>query len=410
MSKSNLEKRIRRIAKSDGVTKEVIFGLKEWGGDYAPSLKFAYRVIRAIWKNRNDVEVDWELKDFKELYYGEEDYLRIPRGEGKLAFLPQIIAFENKDEIPVDRIFADLDSSRGNLLFEPHTDLDWKEHREVKKYLAITSSRWTEVLAKAKANSKCFDGTNCRLLNFRVEEREGEKSLHLICQKVSYFYYMQTNLLLDWKRHKDSVSLRERLLNENQGRLEPLERSPLGNNLGINYLIFTLDGKLIVPQRATEKYVKFRARQFTPSASGTIEPRDLVGEPIDTVAPFWQETELELGISPEMVEGKATFLGITRELIRGGEPELFFFAQVQLDESAIQERILMARENDEILDQNAAFFDFGDFYERPVSSQSERERFCYLFQNFLEEYSDLASIPLLTAMALWFRYKTNCYE
>lgn len=93
--------------------------------------------------------------------------------------------------------------------------------------------------AKEHEHNLLFDGENARLIGV------SEKSLRF--QGCSYFDYVSTNLALDYPLDVGG-SLRKQV--HAQGRLEPLEASMLANSCGVNGLVFSRDGQLIIQHRS----------------------------------------------------------------------------------------------------------------------------------------------------------------
>lgn len=114
-----------------------------------------------------------------------------------------------------------------------------------------------------KCQGAYYNDENLRLIGISKKN----KKLVLEVQPVEYQWYVHTNLVLDAKIGK-SVTLREFL--HAHGKLG---ESPLANNLGINILVFTADGSLIIKKR---KKVAFRMGELDPSASGTLCLTDLL--------------------------------------------------------------------------------------------------------------------------------------
>src|SRR5690625_1156566 len=66
-------------------------------------------------------------------------------------------------------------------------------------------------------------------------------------QPVFYETYLRTNMMMDYKED-GKQSLRE--MYHANGKLEPLEQSVFDNHLGINVLLFTNQGELILMERS----------------------------------------------------------------------------------------------------------------------------------------------------------------
>jgi hypothetical protein len=97
------------------------------------------------------------------------------------------------------------------------------------------------------------------------------------------------------------------------------------------------------------------------------------------------------------------FLGITRELIRGGTADMFFFAQTNLSEKDVIEKWKEARDRWE--SKKLIFFNFGSIARDDLNSQTKKCEFLWKVADFIDKYIDQSSIPLLTSVALWVKYR-----
>ena len=119
---------------------------------------------------------------------------------------------------------------------------------------------------------------------------------------------------------------------------------------------------------------------------------------VDRVRELWEE----VGIRTQEIKGY-TFLGITRELHRGGMPELFYAVDVELSKREILERY---HRDDEGL---VSAVDFGRFARRlPPDGQDVHQNAppppLQGFVKKIEQATGAAiSIPFLTNLVLWYR-------
>jgi len=150
--------------------------------------------------------------------------------------------------------------------------------------------------------------------------------------------------------------------------------------------------------------VAFRTNELCPSASGTFSLMDV---PLARITlkevPKLREAFEEIGvIETDIPPDQIFFLGITRELIRGGEPEMFFFAKTNLSEKQVKEKWKDARDGWEAKKLN--FFNFGQIVHKKLSDQMKMHKFLLKVDEFIDRHIDRSSIPLLTNVALWVRY------
>lgn len=207
----------------------------------------------------------------------------------------------------------------------------------------ITQGGFDE-LAGSLPPGRLFDGPVVRLAGFAAEA--GGWRLDL--QPAGYFDYVRSNLMMDWPAPRPGTgTLREAIHGE--GRLPAPEASPFADALGISMLLLAAEGSLIVQRRAPTVMVWPGA--LGPSAAGMAGPEDFEG--VATLAGLnpLREAEEELGLPAEVMRGiEPRFLGLTRELARGGTPELFYVARLPLREAELRRLSARATDGDEYTD------------------------------------------------------------
>ena len=171
----------------------------------------------------------------------------------------------------------------------------------------------------------------------------------------------------------------------------------------MNILLFTADGSLVLQKRS--KKVSIRQGELCSAASGALSKCDVsVPVTLDHVHLFREGYE-ELGVFTEDgVTEHLELLGITRELIRGGKPELFLSADSRLLRSQVLTRWERAHDNFEA--DELIFYPFdSDVVFTSLDKREKRNRFTHQFDGLIDECGDRASIPLLTNLALWQHWK-----
>lgn len=332
--------------------------------------------------------LDWELKNWPEIYSKELNRcLYLPsifeRYKGRIL-IPFVLLYEGtKINYDVSRLLFIVEDE----VFTIPPDIEdktYKFYRQLRLHL--------------QRKFKFYNALNMRLKSCWFEK----DFVFMKVQPVAYESYVHTNLVLD-AMEADGESLRMYL--HKNGKLESLESSPLANNLGINFLVFTSGGYLSVVRRSEN--VAFRRGEFCPSASGTISFFDFCGrkEVRGNKQLFLRELEEELGITVNDVK-KMEFLGIARDLVRGGEPELFFWIKTDLSREQILERSRIAKDKFEVEDM--FFFDFKQYgilnsEERKDICRDEYSEFLALLKKFLYTYKEALSLNLLASIALWER-------
>lgn len=211
-----------------------------------------------------------------------------------------------------------------------------------------------------------FDSTTMRLNRLEFDRR----CLTLNIQKAHYFDYLATNYAMDACGPLRDVVHADR-------KLEPLETSVLSNHIGVSGLVFTSDGWLIVPVRASER-VGIWHNMFVASISGATSFDDDIrgGLPSTLIREGRDELRLE-----NADFGSITFLGMTRELLRGGKPEAYFAAQLTIPRAIVEQRFAWARDQWEARELQ---------WVRHVS-------------DIVQEFEQMSQ-SLQASVALWYRY------
>ena len=326
--------------------------------------------------------VDWELANWPKRYYQElEKCVKLPY-KGEEHFLPQVLIFDNtRKKLNLSNIhFFPMETS-----FSLRNDIH-----------ALTEDSFEKLLNYLRKKRSYSNDQNLRLINI-IEEQE---KVILEVQPVEYKYYVHTNLVLDVKSKKKDQSLREYL--HSNGKLEDLNKSSLADQLGINILLFTVDGSLIMQKRS--KRVAFRTGELCPAASGWVSLTDVPTTITMEKMPKLREAFEEIGITKaDIPTDQIFFLGICRELIRGGTVDMFFFTKTNLSEKQIIEKWDDARDKWE--SEKLIFFHFGQIAHKNLNNPMGKHRFLSKVDEFIDKYIDESSIPLLTSVALWVKYR-----
>jgi len=328
--------------------------------------------------------VDWDLRDWKSTYFRELQNVLDIQYRTVRYNLPQILLHENP---------AGKDINSYQLLF----DVQAKPFALSPQTRAITEKGFEAVMDRLRKKSTYYEETHIRLLDIQ----EVQSGLRLTVQPVSFADYLRTNLLLDY-RQGDQPTLRE--LVHPDGSLEPLSSSGLANSMGINVLVFTASGCLVLQKRSRK--VGIRPGEYAPSGSGGMTIADAISAGSAGVKPITiiREVTEEIGINVDSkIESTLTYMGITRELIRGGMPEIFFCAQSDFTERDILQACKRARDRHEFA--KVRIFPLGKFATRALHTFDDAQSLSSEVDRLLDRIWNEASIPLLTALALWVRQK-----
>lgn len=184
--------------------------------------------------------------------------------------------------------------------------------------------------------------------------RDGDGVIRGTIQPARYHDALATNFAMDRVPPGGDRSLRQRLARPDR-RLPELGRSPLVDHLGVVVVVESADGQLVVQHRS--RTVANRPDTLSASASGSVLWAEVAAARPDVTlddlaAAALREARAELGVRPR----NPLFLGLVRELRRGGKPELYFFARSDAPFAEIRRARSDASERSETLDLEPAPF------------------------------------------------------
>lgn len=198
-------------------------------------------------------------------------------------------------------------------------------------------------LLAAHGGSSISNNVTIRLKKAGYDEQKRE--LVLDTERSLYFYMLVTNRCMDYSI-SDTMTLRE--VYEFNDKVSPLEESKLGNQIGINGLVFTSDGCLLIEKRGKKK-TTWKGKLAQP-ISLALKEKDILpnGGSIDASPEaandafrgiIFETLRKNYGIDENMIAGigadgavkngafdlKDSFLGLARDLIEGGKPNMYFY-------------------------------------------------------------------------------------
>lgn len=164
-----------------------------------------------------------------------------------------------------------------------------------------------------------------------------------------------------------------RQLESSDGKLRHFSDSLLANGFGVGGILLTKDGRLVIPQRKSGAGVVSLDGTYGLTASGGVEwdeqyldkagvqgylggrMRKEVGEELGIkarergmnlsqhlVRNMERYVEREVGLKTSKGEVQITPLAFSRDLMRGGHPQMFYILQTQLEAAEIPERMAQA--------------------------------------------------------------------
>lgn len=187
--------------------------------------------------------------------------------------------------------------------------------------------------------------SNNETIRLRDESYDDERhTLTLYTERSQYFYMLVTNRCMDYKI---SDGLTVRGLYEYGDKVSALPKSKLGNQIGINGLIFTRDGWLLLEKRGRKK-VTWKNKFAQPISLAMKKSEVIKGDGIipengarDAFKTIILKTVLHnYGIGEEELVPfsiEHNFFGLARDLIEGGKPNLYFYVVVNKTAEELKE-------------------------------------------------------------------------
>ncbi len=274
---------------------------------------------------KNDVKDKYS----KEYSVVQKDIEAFDHGKGKL-YLPSLNVFSNV-------------CGNTKIIFD-----DSKEAHQLPDFVMQNALK---LLAAHKSSKRSNNGT-VRLNDFFFNPHEN--TLTLNTQRSMYFHMLITNRCMDYE-FDDGLTIRN--VYEYRNKISPLNKSVFGNQIGINGLILTSDGYVLVEKR-DQKKITWK-NKFAQSISLALKVSDLNLGNNETIKPTTLEASKQFkgiiektvkdnfGLIPEDYNEfsiEDNFLGIARDLLEGGKPNMYFYLTTKLN----------AQELRELLEKNAA--------------------------------------------------------
>lgn len=202
-------------------------------------------------------------------------------------------------------------------------------------------------LLLAHKNSTKNNSSTIRLNDFDYDA--DTKSLVLKTSRSTYYHMLITNRCMDYK-FANGLSIRE--LYEYDNEICPLERSKLGNQIGINGLIVTKDNYILVEKRGRKKITW--KNKFAQSISLALKLKDVGLERREILEndPETAQKTLKHIIEKTINDNfgltnadysdfniSENFLGIARDLLEGGKPNLYFYVQTNYTAAELKDKL-----------------------------------------------------------------------
>lgn len=204
---------------------------------------------------------------------------------------------------------------------------------------------------KKDRNNEWENNETIKISDFNLDKKE------VVIQPATYFDQVGTNLTLDWASgclgDNHSATLRNDIEKTVDGALPRLKNSVLANTLGVAAVIVSRGEDVLIPIRGNEQAVMVDKKgKFHCSASGVFAWDKADASAINIDFEFFidgmaKEIHSETGLLKE--ECIITPLAFSRELIRGGKPQLFFIAETNVCMEELKARMSNAEEHWEFI-------------------------------------------------------------
>lgn len=224
------------------------------------------------------------------------------------------------------------------------TEIKFEDTNKNHELSPFIISHADEIL-QAHKNSITKNSDTIRLADFDYEE----KTLKLITERSTYYHMLVTNRCMDY-RFANGMSIRDTY--EYGSQISPLKDSGLGNQIGINGLVITNNDYILIEKRGQKKTTW--KNKFGQSISFALKEKDLLLQEDGTIKGDTNTAEANLkkvieksladnfGLTTEDYDTfiiKENFLGLARDLLEGGKPNLYFYVRVKYDAETLKNKL-----------------------------------------------------------------------
>jgi hypothetical protein len=191
-------------------------------------------------------------------------------------------------------------------------------------------------------------------LNDISYNREMKKLIFHTC-RTNYNQMLLTNRCMDYEF---STKLTIREIYEYRDKILPLSKTRMGNQIGVEGLVITSDGWTLVEKRLHTRQTTWRDK-FSQPISLSLKKKDMGLKDDEIIAPFSdaaaeklnkmiakhlkESYELEIDTAEEKKDYsfdlKTNFLGVARDLLEGGKPNLYFYVIVRMNHRELKQQM-----------------------------------------------------------------------
>lgn len=226
------------------------------------------------------------------------------------------------------------------------TDMVFEDRNQTHELSQFIIDHADEIL-QAHKNSVTRNSDTIRLYDF--DYNESEKILTLNTERSTYYHMLITNRCMDYK-FANGMSVRDTY--EYSKVISPFVESGLGNQIGINGLVVTNDHHLLIEKRGHKKTTW--KNKFAQSISLALKKDALFLNEDGTIENTVSCAEKNLrkiientlkdnfGLTPcdyDTFTIKENLLGLARDLLEGGKPNLYFYVKINCSAKELKEKL-----------------------------------------------------------------------
>ncbi|CBH20519.1 membrane protein of unknown function [Acetoanaerobium sticklandii] len=317
---------------------------------------------------RNKISADF--KKYCEYYYNEK-LLNINL-DGKILELPYVIIYDN--------LYHSI--SAKDISFRIH----YNNFMVEEKILALTEEMFRQYCTDNNIKEMLAEK---RLRLFDIIKNNNKLELEI--QMLNYVDCIHTNSIIDLKSENNYTSLRELL--HNNGKLDEISNSKLANQFDISIALFTGDNCLVVKKIKSDGIIG--EENLYPSIADSIMLEDIIDNNL-----VCKKLEKEFNLKYEYVD-EIFFLGIARNLIKGGKTDIFFLVTTKLNNSDILGRYYF--ENN----RNNSILEFVKFNSIKYDERifiTDKKIFNFDMKAIMSEKLDNMTLELLGSISLFINW------
>ncbi|MDO4188579.1 MAG: hypothetical protein Q4D29_06270 [Lachnospiraceae bacterium] len=306
--------------------------LKRHSDNPKRKIKLTRRILKEYlaYAGKKNVNIK-KVKEQIETYIEGDAENNIPPG---IVEIPDVCLFVNRQGMNKEEPSRNL-----KVVFDDDTN-----HHELPDFIEAHA---VEIM-NAHKTSKAKNKFTMRLKG--LDYNKDTNTLILNTERTNYIHMMLTNRCMDFPL-ANGVSVRS--LYEYREFVQPLDKTVLGNQVGVEGLIITRDGYTLIEKRSHNQKTTWRdkfAQPISLSMScedlGIKESKPLIGGgPKDAEEAIYKMLKKHLE-GYGIYEGEYSFnisenfLGISRDLVEGGKPNVYFYVVVDMDHKKLEEKLI----------------------------------------------------------------------